>query len=106
MKDTEKPVNDFVVLIMGASLALAMISLVFISSPEAPTAKQKAAAPCSTNSYPCIKITQADGTVYKLNDFKLIANHCIRFVSLPDGVHRKACNAKLDWIGPAGGREV
>lgn len=59
------------------------------------------AAVCSLPSSPCIKVTEQNGTVYRLNDFRFAPGRCLAFISLPDGVRRVTCgNYKLDWIGP------
>lgn len=90
-------------------IVVVAVAIIVIASPSTTsTPKPKAThAPCSSNSPPCIKITQQDGTVYKLNDFRFLKDHCISFISLPDRVERQTCNEyKLDWIGAPEGTDV
>jgi len=66
----------------------------------------KAPEPCSAEAPACIKITEADGRTYKLNDFRFLPGHCISFISKPDNSQKKYCgNYKLDWIGPNPSRQ-
>ena len=56
---------------------------------------------CSSSAAACIRIAEAGGATYGLNDFRFAPGHCIDFVSLPDHVARHFCGTyKLDWIGP------
>lgn len=59
----------------------------------------KPTQPCTDT--PCIRITQADGQRYDLNDFRFLPNHCIVFVELPGKKTRQTCGGyRLEWIGP------
>lgn len=61
--------------------------------------EKKPSKPCTDKA--CIKIVEQDGSTFTLNDFRLIQDHCVLFVSLPDNAHREACgNWQMSWIGP------
>lgn len=95
------------------AFAVGIIALVIVLFALHATSHNKAnqariaTTACSATAPPCIKITQADGTVYKLNDFRFVspavdARHCILFISLPDEAHRETCGKYLlKWIGPS-----
>lgn len=102
-------------LLIGAGVAIWVILGVLLvhhlsHHPAAQPKKVKTDVPCSTNADPCIKITQQDGAIYRLNDFRFYSTgnppqKCIAFVSLPDAKPRTTCgDYHLDWIGPDGSK--
>jgi hypothetical protein len=89
----------FVLGIVGALIVLALpiAGWLFLQHRAAPTP----ATVCSRADAPCVKLTEADGTVYKLNDWRFQPHSCITFTSLPDNQQRHYCGLyRLDWIGP------
>jgi len=96
----------FIITVISIVVIALGIIVMFSPTTAKPVTKKAPHAPCSSNSTPCIKITQQDGTVYKLNDFKFLANRCISFISLPDKQERTTCDYKLDWIGMPQGQDV
>ncbi len=86
-------------------LILAAICLVIVGgiavARHKPDPKQAPVAVCSRTAPPCIRITLADGTTDKLNDFRFLPNHCIAWVSSLDRKDKQACGPyNLQWIGP------
>lgn len=88
---------------IAALIVVAGIGLALASRNDAPHSTPPATHeqnPCP-DSKPCIQLTAADGTKYKLNDFRFLPDHCIAIVSLPDNTSRKLCGTwHMDWIGP------
>lgn len=52
----------------------------------------------------CVKITEANGSVYYLNDFTFLQGNCIEFWSLPGNIYNKTCgDYQLKWVGKVQG---
>lgn len=82
------------------ALAVSVLLFLIFSGSSSSQQTNNVIDPCP-DTKPCIKLVQADGTMYMLNDFKFAAGHCLVFVSLPDYVQRKTCgNYHMDWVQP------
>ncbi len=55
--------------------------------------------PCSSDTSPCIEITDGSGVVYKFNDFRFVSGGCVRLIALPGHDQHTVCGSQMKWIG-------
>lgn len=101
LHEYRKMSRDIQLWLICGVLTVGLLIILFLGLTIAWRQKPVTSDPNVCTTVSCIKITQEDGSVYYLNDFRFLQGDCVMFWSLPDNIEHKTCgDYKFNWMGP------